>query len=296
MRFHPLSSKLPVLIAALFATILSNASQAAPLWNASVGAEADDAGANTADVDIGWSPTDRFGLSFAAGHATGPDDLGGDFSSTTVFAGMDWRFARLAGVALGYDSWNDSGVYEKRTAHATFYVGNDRARFGLLAQSIESETTAEMLVLRRKTSLTFDGSGYGAELLVSGDRMSVWASYVVYSYDENVDRLITFLDNPNLARRPRLETLLGSGLTAAATLLDRSAVAGADFYVRDLRLGVSYSLLTDIVTDSDLSSLRGEVEWPLTDRWSARLVAGVNDSDIESSTLFGGARLLYRSQ
>jgi hypothetical protein len=131
---------------------------------------------------------------------------------------------------------------------------------------------------------------------VSGDRMSVWASYVAYSYDENVDRLITFLDNPNLARRPRLEALLGSGLTAAATLLDRSAVAGVDFYVRDLRLGVSYSLLTDIVTDSDSSSLRGEVEWPLTDHWSARVVAGVNDSDIESSTLFGGARLLYRSQ
>jgi hypothetical protein len=291
-----LSRKLSVLLAALMGTTLGVHAHAEPSFNASVGAEADDSGASIADVDMSWSPTDRFGLSFAAGHASGADDFGGDFSSTTLFAGMDWRFTRLAGVALGYESWDDADAYDKRTAHATLFVGNERARFGVIAQSVESETTAELGLLRRQVSIGFDGTGYGAEVSLNGDHMSAWASYLTYDYDENVDRLITFLATPSLTRRPRLDALLGSGLTAAAALLDYSAVVGMDFYVRRARIGVSYSSLRDIVTDSDASSLRCEVEWPLGSRWSARLIGGVTDSDIDSSALFGGARLLYHSR
>jgi hypothetical protein len=288
--------RLPALAAVLIGATLGVPVHAEPSWNASLGAEADDNSASASDVEIGWAPTDRFGISFAAGHASGADDLGTDFSSTTLFAGMDWRFTDLVGMALAYDVWDDPDTYEKRTTHATLYLGNERFRAGVLAQAVESTTTAELALLRRRTSISFDGTGFGAELVLNGERLSAYASYIGYDYEENVDRLLTFLSNPTLARRPRLEALLGSGLTAAAALLDYSAMAGADLYAGDARIGVSYSLLRDLVTDADSSSLRAELEWPLSDRWSARLVAGVNDSDIESSALFGGARILYRSR
>jgi hypothetical protein len=282
-------------ISALVGSALASPLQAAPSWNASVGAEADESSASAADVTLGWSPTERFGISFSAGHVQGADDLGADFDSTTIFAGFDWRIARLVGVALAYDTWDDSDAYEKRTTHASLYVGHERARFALLAQSVESETTADLLLLRRQVSIGFDGKGYGAELTLNGERVSGYASYLTYDYDESTDRLLTFLANPDLARRPRLDALAGSGLTAAAALLDRSATIGADFYVRRTRLGVSYSSVRDIVTESDSQSLRAEVEWPVATHWSVRLVGGMNDSDIESSALFGGARILFDS-
>ena len=287
-------SLVSLLVSALLAGGLVSHAQAAPSWSASVGAEGDDNGASTADADIGWSPTDRFGVSFSAGHAKGSDESG-DFSSTTLFAGIDWQIAKRFGVALAYDAWDDSGAYEKRTTHGTVYIGNDRARVGLLAQSVTSTTTAELALLRREVQIDFDGQGYGAELELNGEHAGFYASYVSYDYDDSVDRLIAFLANPNLSQRPRLEALAGSGLTAAAALLDHSANVGANVYVRNCRLGVSYTLLRDLVSDSDSSSVRGEIEWPFAARWAARLTAGVNDSDVENSALFGGVRILYRS-
>jgi hypothetical protein len=282
------------IVGALLAATYASHAAAAPSWNASVGAEGDNNGASVGDADIGWSPTDRFGVSFSAGHAKGSDESG-NFSSTTLFAGADWQIAKLFGVGLAYDSWDDSNAYEKRTAHGTVYIGNERARVGLLAQSVTSTTTAQLALLRREVTIDFDGKGYGAELELNGERAGFYASYVSYDYDDNVNRLLTFLANPNLSQRPRLEALAGSGLTAAAALLDYSANVGANFYVRDSRIGVSYSLLRDLVSDSDSKSLRGEFEWPFADHWAARLTAGVNDSDIEDSAVLGGVRILYRS-
>lgn len=269
--------------------------QAAASWSASVGAEADDNGAHAADVDIGWSPTDRFGVTFAAGQSSSADDLGTDFDSTTLFAGADWQLTELLGAAIAYDVWDDPDNYAKRTLHATLFIGNDRLRLGVLAQSVESETTAQLGLFRREVTFDFDGTGYGAELTLNGNRVSAYASYLTYDYDENVDRLLSFLANPALARRPRLEALFGSGLTAAAALLDYSATVGLDVYAGRARFGFSCSLLRDAVSDSDSTSLRAQVEWPLAARWSAQVSAGVNDSDVESSALFAGGRILYRS-
>jgi hypothetical protein len=269
---------------------------AAASWTASAGAEADANGASAADIDIGWSPTDRFGVTLAAGRSSGADDLGTDFDSTTLFAGADWRLTELLGAAVAYDVWDDPANYGKSTFHATLFIGTDRVRIGLLAQSVESETTAQLGLLRREVTFDFDGTGYGAELTLNGNRLSAYASYLTYDYDENVDRLLSFLANPALSRRPRLDALVGSGLTAAAALLDYSVIAGVDLYAGRARFGFSCSFLRDVVSDSDSASLRAEVEWPLAAHWSAQVSAGVNDSDIESSALFAGGRILYRSQ
>jgi hypothetical protein len=199
------------------------------------------------------------------------------------------------GLALGHDAWDDTGTYEKNTTYLSASLSGARVRVTALTEFVRSETTAELTGLRRTTALSFDGSGYGAELAFDGDRVSLHASYLAYEYDDTVSRLLNFLASPTLTDRPRLDGLLGSGLTAAAALLDYSATVGADFYVGDSRIGISWLALRDIVSDGDAQSLRAEFQWPLSDHWSARLVGGVSDSDVDGSTFFGGVRFLFHS-
>jgi hypothetical protein len=264
-------------------------------WTASLGAEADDRSASAIDADVGWSPTERFTLAFSGGHTRGADDLGDDFDATVLSASADWQMADVVGLAIAYDTWEDPDSYEKRNGHLTLYLGNERARIGLVAQSVSSKTTAQLALLRRTASIDFDGKGYGADLSLNSERTGFYASYVAYDYDDSTARLITFLSNPALARRPRLEALLGSSTTAAAALLDYSASVSADFYLARARIGVSWSMLRDIVSDSNSQTVKADVEWPVASHWSLRLTGGVNDSDLDSSVIFGGVRILFRS-
>jgi hypothetical protein len=279
----------------LVAALIARPALAEQSWTLGVGAQADESGANSADADIGWTPTSAFTFALAAGRVNGDSDTG-DFAATTATARVDWQPIRQLGFAVAYDTWDDPSAFEKRTAHAAIYVGGPSFRVGLLGETIASETTAELAVLRRRTSLAFDGSGYGIDVQVSGSRTDVYATYMSYDYKDNVDRLINFLSSPTLVRRPRIEALLSSGLTAAGALLDDSLTVGADVFVRQTRIGIAFAQFRDIVDDADIHTLQADVEWPLTARWSANVIAGMSDSDATDTTLFGGARLLFHSR
>ena len=268
------------------------AAPAAAVWTLSAGAQTDDSGANTTDASIDWGPTEKLTLAASAGHVKGDSDLGA-FSATTATADVNWQPLRRLGFALGYELWDDSSTYEKRTARGAVYLGGPRLRAGLLAESVTSDTTAE-LTTRRRTSLSFDGSGYGLDLRAAGDRGDIYATYLTYDYDQNVARLATFLSNPNLATRPRLDALVDSGLTAAAALLDHSLVIGTDVFVRQARIGLAFSQYQDIVSDTTTRAVQSDVEWSLSSRWALRLTAGVSDSEQTSHSVFGGVRILFR--
>jgi hypothetical protein len=284
------------LLAALFATAIAcPPALAESSWNFSAGVQADESGANAADADVAWSPTDAFTFSVAAGHVDGDSDEG-DFSARTTAAAASWRPFRRLGITVGYDAWDDPSTFEKRTAHAALYVGGDRARIGLLGESIETETTGELAVLRRRTSLAFNGTGYGVDARLSGKHVDFYVSYMSYDYQDNINRLLNFLADPSLIVRPRVEALINSGLTAAGALVESSATAGVDVFVKHTRIGIAFSQYDELVANSDTHTLHTDVEWPLSARWSANLLAGMSDSDTTDATLFGGARLLFHSR
>ena len=266
---------------------------AAPVWTAGVGAQGDDSGASTVDADIGWTPVDALSLSFVGGHVNGASNEG-DFSATTTAVDLDWQPLRRLGFGVGYDVWNDPSTYDKRSARGALYIGGTRARLGLMAESVRTETTAQ-LPLRRRTSIDFNGSGYGLDLHLSGDRADFYVSYMTYDYNDSANRLITFLSNPQLTTRPRLDALLNSGLTVAGALLDHSAGAGVDVFVRNARIGFAFTQFREIVSGSDTRTLQTDFEWPLATHWSARLSAGLSDSDATNTSFFGGARILFHS-
>ena len=277
------------------AALAPYAAPAAPTLTLSAGAQTDDSGASTTDAGLDWGPNDTLSLSIAAGHVKGDSEdsnLSSDFSATTATADMSWQPLERLGFALGYDLWDDSNSYEKRTARGAVYLGGPRLRAGLLAESVTSETTAE-LTARRQTSLSFDGSGYGLDLRATGERGDLYATYLTYDYDESVGRLATFLSNPNLATRPRLESLVNSRLTAAAALLDNSLVVGGDVFIRQARIGLAFSQYQDIVSDSTTRAVQSDFEWSLSSRWAMRLTAGVSDSEETNSSVFGGVRILF---
>ncbi len=284
------------LLAALFATAITCPPVLAESsWNFSAGVQADESGASGADADLAFSPTDTLTFSIAAGHVNGDSDEG-DFSARTTAAAASWQPFRRLGISVGYDAWDDPSTFEKRTAHAALYIGGERARIGLLGESVNTETTAELALLRRRTSLEFNGAGYGVDGRLSGKHVDFYVRYMSYDYEDNIARLLNFLANPQLIARPRVEALINSGLTAAGALLDSSATAGVNIFVEHTRIGIAFSHYDELVANSDTQVLQADIEWPISEKWSANLLAGMSDSDTTDATLFGGARLLFHSR
>jgi hypothetical protein len=271
---------------------LTHAAAAAD-WALGAGFETDDLGANTTVADLSWSPTARLTLGADAGAVHSDDEQGG-FDSTDYGIDGEWWSARHVGVAASYDAWQDSGSFGKNTGRVTLLFGGERARLGLIGESVSSTTTLQLGILRdRSVTLDFDGRGFGAKFTLYGSRADLHASFVSYSYDDRVDRLQTFLANPTASRRPRLEQLGSSALTVSDALLERATALGADFHFGARILGVGLAQYRELLTDSDTNTATIDFSWPVAQRWIAALTAGASDNDARATTYFLGGHVTF---
>jgi hypothetical protein len=287
-----MNGQVPAFLA--FAAVIAVAQAAAASdWTLGAGVEADDVGAYTTAADVSWSPSARLTLGAVAG-ATHSDAEQGGFDSTEFGVDAEWWPARHVGVAAGYDAWRDSGNYEKNSVRATLLMGGERVRFGLIGESVSTRTTVQLGVLRdRMATLDFDGSGFGGQITLYGSRLDLHASFLSYSYDDQVDRLLTFLGTPTTTRRPRLEQLGNSAFTAADALLDRAVALGADLHFGNGTLGLGLAQYRELLTDSDTNTATIDFSWPLSPRWTAAVTAGASDSDSRDTTYFLGGRVSF---
>jgi hypothetical protein len=207
---------------------------------------------------------------------------------------VDWTPFRYVGVTVGYSIWDDRSNYAKETYHGAIYTGNDLARIGFVADSVNSDAKAEDIVLRgKRIRMAFAGMGYGVDGWLTFDRVSLYASYMGYHYGDRVRQVLAFLSDPALAKRPKLYNLANSGLTTAGALLHRSVITGADIFVAEQRIGVSWSQYHEMVTDTRTSVVQLEYEWPLSHAWSTQLTAAASQTAGFGRTWFGGARFTF---
>lgn len=277
-----------------FAALLAlSHAAAASDWALGAGVEADDLGSTTTVADLSWSPTARLTLGAVVGAVHSDDEQGG-FDSTDYGIDAEWWPARHVGVAAGYDAWQDSGSFGKNTARVTLLLGGERARFGLIGESVSSKTTLQLGILRdRSTTLDFDGRGFGGKITFYGSRADLHASFVSYSYDDRVERLQSFLANPTASRRPRLEQLGSSALTASDALLERATALGADFHFGARVLGLGLAQYQELLTDSDTTTATIDFSWHISQHWIAALTVGASDGEDRDATYFLGGHVTF---
>jgi hypothetical protein len=273
--------------------VLPGTALAKSSWSIGGGFEGDSTSGRSETVDALWTPVDSLALSLGTGILRSSAQEG-SFRARTAAASVDWTPCDYFGFAAGYNLWDDRDAYDKETLRGAIYTGTAVGKIGFVAESVDSDTKAQDIIVRgRRTQLSFDGMGYGADGWLLFDHFSLYGSYMGYHYGNRVSQLLAFLTNPNLANRPRLFNLASSGLTTAAALLHRSVTAGTDVFFGDYRVGLGWSQFHEIVTDTRTNVVEGELEWPLSSTWSAQVTAGVSDSVGYGKTYFSGARFTF---
>lgn len=261
--------------------------QAVPL-TANFSVSADDAGGTAIDADFTVSPTEHLTLMAGAGHSESPARTV-ELRGTLLNAGAS-LYGDRAGVALGYDLFDDNTSYHAGTLGARAWVRAGDFEFTLLARHRDMgvELTLDLPLRTVRREVEFSALGAGAQIAFSRGDFHVYAMTIGYDYDEQFDEFLDLAGSPLLDERPRIEALLGSFLTQAQGAIDRQTGAGVEYMSGRHSLAVDFSYVHDAVLDSSSTSVvltfsRAEsahLDWSLS--------AGMADSEAYGGIAFLG--------
>lgn len=259
--------------------------------NLDLSANTDDGGGRSYAADVSLSPTEHFTVTAGAGHSQGGDDTG-DIAGTLWNAGVSLHGER-GGVSLRADSFDDSSNYTARTLGARAWLGAGDFEIALLGRrrDIDVQVTLALPLRTIRRDVEFSALGAGLEVTWTRGRISAYASGLVYDYDDDFDRFIELSRSPQLARRPRIEALVGSFLTQAQGAIDRQAGAGIERSFGRQSLALDVSHVHDAILDA--GSVSVAVTWRLarTARLDWSVSGGVVDSDAYGDVAFIGVGL-----
>jgi len=284
MHFSPARWVLAALLA------LCARAHAAPM-SADFSATTDDTGGRSFAVDASLSPGKHATISAGIGHSTGGDPTG-DLSGTLLNAGLSLHGER-GGVSLNADAFDDSSNYQARTIGARAWLAAGDFEIALLGRRRDLSVRVTLdLPLRTVTrDVDFAAIGGGLQLSWSGDTVNAYVSGIAYDYDDDFDRFIELARSPELARRPRIEALVGTFLTQAQGAIDRQFGAGVE------RAFGRHSLSMDVSSVHDALLDAGSVSVALTWRYARSahvdwsVSGGLVDSDAWGDVGFLGVGL-----
>jgi len=263
---------------ALLATVGAVA-QAVPM-NGTFTASTDDTGGRNVGADFSISPGEHVTVTAGAAHSSGSDETAG-LTGTMFDAGLSLHGER-GGVSLQADSFDDSSNYLSRTLGARAWLAAGDFEIALLGRhrdlSVELTLALPLRTVRR--DVEFSALGGGLELSYARGNLNAYVSGIVYDYDDDFDQFIALSGSPQLARRPRIEALVGTFLTQAQGAVDRQYGAGVE------RAFGRHSLALDVASVHDAILDAGSVSLALTWRYaqSARLDWSVTGGLVDSDT------------
>jgi hypothetical protein len=247
----------------------------------------EDTGGVALDAAFSVSPSDRLTFKAGVGHSNGSSESG-DLRGTLINAGASLHGER-AGVALGYDLFDDSSNYHAETLGARAWVSAGDFEFALLGRQRELEVglTLELPLRTVRREVGFSAVGGGLQVTFSHGSFSAYAMALEYDFDEDFDDFLGLVDSPLLERRPRIEALVGSFLTQAQGAIDRQSGAGIEHSSGRNAVAIDFSQVHDAVRDT--SSVSMAVTWRRIQ--SAHLDWMVSAGMIDSDT-YGGIGFL----
>jgi hypothetical protein len=265
-------------VAALLATLGATA-HAVPM-NGTFTASTDDTGGRSVGADFSISPGEHVTLSAGAGYSAGSDETA-DLTGTLMNADLSLHGER-GGFSLSADSFDDSSNYQSRTLGARGWLAAGDFEIALLGRrrDLSVELTLDLPLRTVRRDVEFSALGGGLELQFARGNFNGYVSGVVYDYDDDFDRFIELAGSPQIARRPRIEALVGTFLTQAQGAIDRQYGAGVE------RTFGRHSLALDLASVHDAILDAGSVSVALTWRHarSARLDWSVTGGLVDSDT------------
>lgn len=273
-------------LCAAFAFVARSGDIGAVPLTANFGVSADDAGGLAIDADFSVSPTEHLTLRAGAGHSASPVETV-ELRGTLLNAGASLHGDR-AGIALGYDSFDDSTNYHAGTIGLRAWVRASDFEFALLARhrDLGVEVTLDLPLRTVRREIGFSALGAGLQIGFSRGNFSAYAMTIGYDYDEEFDDFLDLEDSPLLARRPRIEALLGSFLTQAQGAIDRQTGAGVERSFGRHSLAVDVSYVHDAVLDAGSTSFALSFRRAQSANLDWSVSAGLADSEAYGDIAF----------
>jgi hypothetical protein len=277
-------------IGCAFALQSAGVAQAVPV-TADFAVSGDDAGGVWIDANFSVSPAEHLTLMAGAGHSTSPVETV-ELRGTLLNAGAS-LYGDRAGVALGYDIFDDSTNYHAGTLGARAWVRTGDFEFTLLARhrDLGVEVTIDLPSRTARREIEFSAVGAGLQVGFTRGNFNAYAMTIGYDYDEEFDDFLDLADSPLLDRRPRIEALLGSFLTQALGAIDRQTGAGVEYGFGRNSLALDLSYVHDAVMDASSTSIAFTFRRAQSAHLDWSVSAGTADSEAYGDIAFLGMML-----
>jgi len=216
--------------------LLLGALLVAPAWadSLTIGGLLDSEDGRSVDVSARYSPVQPLTLGVRVGHSEARLEQDSEkFSGNNIGAslGLDYD-AFFADVSV--DRWKDSGDLRSTVVHGELgWLNLDGLAIAALVAHRDMRVTYTTTTLTgtRERNIDFTGTGFGGDLTYYGKVWTAGVRFLGYDYGRSVDRVRAVLTDTETDRFPRLQDLVGSVATRAASTPDRelSFVLGRQF-------------------------------------------------------------------
>jgi len=292
--FHPSLARIAGVALAL-AAIAPGTTVAAGNFNASFATFVDSENGQSLDLDLYWDATRWVSLAAGAGSTDSASSLA-DLNGRSLRAAIDVH-GDAVGARIGWRNWQDGDEFESDVLNGEVYWRHAGWKLGLVGEQRDIDIGYSITLANRvlERTLSFSGTGIGAEASWYGDAWGVYARSVVYDYDSALDRAIAASQQPNLARFPRIPGLVASLLTRTAGAIDNDLSVGVErsFKRSGLRLDLARS--RDAISQADSTSASVAYRYTLTPRFEIEGTVGLTDTESADSVSFAGITLSLRN-
>jgi hypothetical protein len=283
-------------IAALLASVVPPTASALG-FSATASVYADDGEGRGVDVDGVLRPTDAWWI--GAGLGRSDSTLPGSrFSGTSWRAAAGWD-GRHVGVRATTRAWQDSDQLDSTVTSGELSYSFDA---GVTLAAIFQDraldigyTVTNLLGRPVPVTASFDGRGYGAELLLSRNAWFVAVRGVTADYGDSLERVRAAALSPATRAFPRIQALVDSVATRSFAATDRDFSASVDraFARSGLRLDLNRSrdaLFGDWLNGASLS-----YRYTLSPRIELEASLGASEGDAYDLSTYAGLSVTIRN-
>jgi hypothetical protein len=248
------------------------------------------------DADARWAPLPAWSL--GAGVGKGESGLeGSDLSGTSLRASTDLYLGGFdAGVSL--QRWKDSSDLRTRSVRGQAGWTFDS---GIGVHALLDDRSLDITYTRqppvgaaRRSTVQFDGTGYGGEVSFTGTRVNASAYFLDLGYGRSMTRVRSVLAAADTTRFPRLQSLVASITTRAAGAPDRELGVSIGREFSRSSLQGEWLLLRDALTGQNTNSLTLIHSYRFSKHLEMDTTLGLSDGAADGTLAYGGLAFRIR--
>ena len=284
------------LVAALSLLAITNFGHAASTASLTLGGLMDSEDGRGYDADAFFAPNDHWSFGAGIGHSqsklTGAEFSGRSLRFNTEVTVSSFSF----GVAA--QNWKDSNQLDSDAMQGQLtWTGVSGFSIGALFDDRKLKVQYQARAPQNQTrpaTITFDGTGYGADLAYFGEQWNAGVRYIDYSYGPSLARVQAVIDSPTTTEFPRVQALVDSILTRAAGAPDREISATFGRALKRTSLQGEWLMQRDALTQTDINSFSVRFGLRFNPHMELTTTLGMTAGGDSDNATFGGLALTLR--